>query len=606
MEVHPGWVIAATCCVILVIRVWKRRAALARPSPCWNMDIRDGPTGTEFGGAQVFDCMGVQSARCYHALPLAEQLADGATLSVDGEQRPCLDDTFGNEQCGIATPYLIPQVAKSCLHNGVVGITNRVVAKIPVPDPEFIASFRAWVGDNVERLLGPPGAAKRCSFWLWARRYTLARQAQLWAALMEYWAGIPVMHYVLRIRAFLKRENIVKDEPSEPRVIMPRHDVYVAALGPPMLAISNYLAYAWGGKIKKGYPESERFDADVFEPLSIVTYASGYSRDQVGDWFDRSIAYVSDYGEPLAICSDFKRFDMSISTPLLQTALECDIHMGEFDAREAGLMRSQQWTYGTFAGHKKTGSLVWESVGGRHSGDVNTSNDNTLLNGLVLIHTLEQVFEGDPLELPVRAILLGDDIYMLLPRCMAWTLIAVLKDRYLKYGLRAKARLCAPREGDFCSSLFVPTARGTLLAPLPGRLLAKTFWSTHPLGERKKLGWVKGVIASVEPMCTVWPWVTELLHVMRRHIPSGTAVWKPRSNRKKGAIHFNSHGDRRFDRFTAEFVYWRYNLTRSEIQDFVEWVRSQDLAVDATVAHPLLKKVHEVDFGPSPAESPGD
>lgn len=91
-------------------------------------------------------------------------------------------------------------------------------------------------------------------------------------------------------------------------------------------------------------------------------------------------------------------------------------------------------------------------------------------NSIITINTNLHIFGENLKALLVK----GDDSVTYLKKALADPSLIV--KQFLDNGLVIKLRQVDKFEVEFCSSIFLPCAEGSVLVPKPGKLMAKTFW----------------------------------------------------------------------------------------------------------------------------------
>jgi hypothetical protein len=287
------------------------------------------------------------------------------------------------------------------------------------------------------------------------------------------------------MKSFVKREKAVwvagcytfKRDPV-PRLIQGRSVDVKVATGP--------FTWAYGKSLCKLYAA----DTDY-------VYASGVSAEDLGKVLERHPDQGPNGYNWVAF--DCKRWDSTVGpSPTLclwREYKKCgapkncidtfrDRHKRRFGKTRSGI------TYSRFAQVS--------------SGDGDTSAGNTRIH-LVMLENCGAV---------KAAIVHGDD------SCVYTNDVEAVSHHYRVGGFNP----VPSQDFDFCSALFWPTEDGLVLGPKIGRLLAKTFTSTHHFSPSKHLEWLRGVCLGLDVSCSYIPILRALIPRLL-HLCGDGKVW---------------------------------------------------------------------------------
>lgn len=550
-----------------------------------NYSVLNGPTGV---GPEMI-CVAPPPPECVPKICLGElrQLKEmDETCTCRGEVTTCTHDKKdGLHLYGPATAYLIPQIAKGCACNEYIGVRNRVVFKKPNEATRgMLERLNSFFESTKRTVFGDQ--KRKCEImtdqgWL---KYVPSKKREM------YKEGMSQLHkgkdVDYKIKAFIKQEAILKNEPFDPRIIQGRDVVYNCVIGPTILTASKILSASWSV-----FNNRCKYVYDEFA-FPVATYASGYTRNKLGLWHQRSMEFLTAFSSDIVVYeNDFSRWDRTVCSELIELEFKVYKWFFKLPAKVQRGLKAQLKNLG-YTRH----GVKYTSEGTRKSGDQNTSVGNTILNALIhLFIFCEASGITDPSKLPIRSIFLGDDGYILCDRKLAAKALKISKQIYLELGLKAKARIAELHEAEFCSSIFVPVNGTYILAPKPGRILCKTFYSRKKLNFKKQQQWVKGICQGFLGDVSVFPWLVVLF---RSILARTTHVKAWRDPDKFHQYTFRSESVVKADWESVDYLCRRYSISVSDLKEVTNWIANHVIDYNSYIAHPILASIHEVDVGP--------
>jgi len=399
---------------------------------------------------------------------------------------------------GIVSTVSPPIVPENSAHSSLSAIVGRILKLQGCKTEDFDwIQFKAWelYWDRHILKLFPsmqPGEMADTLFHVWNARFPAHQQKRhLVAYRIVLSEGLSKSDN--SVGMFVKVEGNSKSTTDEvpsftPRAIQSRKAAHNVETGPHMHAFSRLMKHDWNPRRKYG-----------------LVYSSGLTAEQIGGYFDDSFRLIE---EPECIEGDYERYDASVHGKKLKKEAKVHQTLSRNPNIEKALLRSI-----FTVGYDKFGNK-FASDGERHSGDSNTSNGNTLNQGMdvVFCAAVQQVprpeFTGTGLDLErqirawvltmpdpeqvfektqLRALLLGDDSLLLFKKGTIDVTKFTLSLRGLGHELEAKKyqgehdiRLYA----TFCSARFYPVQasgqRKVILAPPIGRVMARAGYFTNP------------------------------------------------------------------------------------------------------------------------------
>jgi len=512
-------------------------------------------------------------------------LRDGALLFNKREAELC-KPKFGNVLYGPGVIGYAPIVARSCYHNEMVALRNRVLMKVLSVDEATNAHFIKFVRMSRFLCLDHPDYNFYdidVNFDAWINRFPRNKRDRLRRALANVTNGDNRPSDDFLAKAFVKRENTFKSTPYghqlfDPRLIQGRSDAYQVQVGPWIWSVSKMLAARWG-------PKSPY--VNVHCPITLkrktfrMVYAAGCSAEMLGDCVtcflldldcdglvmvmgDDSYVLLRTAGYLMCLWIDCKRWDAHYQKQAIQLELSFYATI-QAPRRVQQLLKEQLNTRGVTA-H----GLAYNVEGVRGSGDPNTSLGNSGRNGQQTVYSIlhsDMLLLGKDAVEPCAEILrrLGFD-----PE-MHWSTSVF--------------------DGDFCSGLFWPlTEDGRdiyVFGPKVGRIVLKTFWCTSH--DQELYTWVKGVAVGLEKDVAHVPVARALIgRVLQLTRDAG---WAPSLS-----LDARIHAERAHvaTTLTYEAFQSRYGLSYDQIVNLEEYI--YQLPLVCRWWHPFLQQIIDVDI----------
>jgi len=153
-----------------------------------------------------------------------------------------------------------------------------------------------------------------------------------------------------------------------------------------------------------------------------------------------------------------------------------------------------------------------------------------------------------------------------------------------------KLRSVSSTEVEFCSSLFIPTANGTVLVPKPGKLLAKTFWckNLHYNGKQIQqqfasiLKGMSNTMSGIPGFCGLYN-----NQLYREWFPLVEAHYEQYNEYANTLVVYNED--------TVVYLLERYGLTLSQLDDlFLELSSGFPVRLSSAASQAMIEK----DWGP--------
>jgi len=371
-------------------------------------------------------------------------------------------------QCvGIIFAPCVPYSYCSNWHNELAFLRLRILRAVDPPAPGAYDRFMSWL-DRCFVSLFPnspatlPAVDQVAELRVWAMKFPAATRALLFLAADEYAAGNYVnWHRVYRHSAFVKREKSHKD--GKPRGIQAAHALLNALNGPHTARFSRQMRASW--------------TVDHF-----VTYAPGLNGCQIGAWADSRRHLLQVFPE------DYALFDTTMSEEAQSAALYVAFRF-RADPDYLQRVKDNFSTYGrTASGGSYVGKIDVKS------GDTTTTDFNTVDNGLLKVYVFApEAAPAPPYSQRFAAIVGGDDsLTLTLPGSPPPDLAI---ERSLGFQPEYEPA-CGIDDASFLSAFFVPACVDgvpqTVLAPKPGRILARFGWMNIPPQPRRYLDYVRG------------------------------------------------------------------------------------------------------------------
>jgi hypothetical protein len=114
----------------------------------------------------------------------------------------------------------------------------------------------------------------------------------------------------------------------------------------------------------------------------------------------------------------------------------------------------------------------------RKSGKRNTTGGNSVLNGTAQLYLGCKALDctvDELCDMPIRMIILGDDVYTITTQSIADKMLA--SKALSSIGWDVKKEVVPLHKGTFCSAVWMPSSIGTILTGLPARIMVRGFGS---------------------------------------------------------------------------------------------------------------------------------
>jgi hypothetical protein len=418
-------------------------------------------------------------------------------------------------------------------NNARRAVVNRALTTPLEPDPDFMDIFE----DEFFRLF-PPRHIERCSFddWVKGARYPRRTVDRLKRAYDALDVTSPSKGSYAR-QCFVKVEPLSLAQIDDLAEKDPR---LIASLNDSLMCVANPAIRMYGVALKNEWRIGKR-----------VVYAAGQPVETLGDFVEHALDQSVPPGKHLVwFEGDTHRFDSAVSTPLLKIQHRmyraCGMtRPGIVDPHLTGYMhhffRSQLKSYN----YMKAGGEFTVN-GTRRSGDPDTSAGNTGFTG-----TTVSLAIGDNHG---SVLAMGDDFFgwVFLDEKQEDAFEQRLVDTFARIGFRTAVKLSDHwADLEFCSSRFIRAVSGDstriILAPKPGRLLAKMFWvKGQPIdtstnrGRARMLKHVRGVALGLKSVGMALPFIRPYLQAVLRYTRGIEAEpdYYPAGFRFKAARHY--------------------------------------------------------------------
>ncbi len=341
---------------------------------------------------------------------------------------------------------------RNCDHNALVGLRNRVLARVPPPSRRGVRALRAQAW-RVCKLLPTitPWELERV-----VAGYTGAKRRAYEIALARLLAQGVDKHHA-KVTAFVKVEKLFEvREPKDPRIIQFRDRVYCLALGAYIKPIEHAL-----------YRLRGRGGGDGLPPTRVI--AKGMNQRQRAELLWRK---WEAFDEPVALAWDMKRFDMHVSRELL--TLEHFVYTRMCpDKRLKKLLSWQLRNKG--ATHNR--AIKYRVTGRRMSGDANTASGNCI----TMVLMVSTALRGLKYELLDD----GDDCVVIV-ECSDLGAVQQRMAQFLEFGMEVTedGRAYEFEHIDFCQCRPVLLRHGVwFMVRKPSRVLQGCLTGTRYLGD---------------------------------------------------------------------------------------------------------------------------
>jgi hypothetical protein len=492
------------------------------------------------------------------------------------------------------------RVSSNCAHTEAHVLTNRqlfdnsIYTKSALDDVCF-SDYNDMIDNYSEIIFGEKFFREQMPIEKWFDSIKDATKRK--AASDAYYGGIFNVKKHLQTKAFIKTEIILgkskndsvlygEDDQYTARLIQGHHPESNVRIGPYCYSISKFLKDWWNYK-------------NVNFPT--ITYASGMNREQIGAWFDDSYQFVSQFGAVYAYESDFSKFDKHHTRAHLKSQYKFFGHILTTPDSVASAMASNILKFG----YMPKGTF-YSIDGTRDSGGQDTTSGNSVVNGTSQIYLICKALNVTPAQLhslPIRMIILGDDVYCLTTKAIAELLLNNIALSSL--GWDVKKSIGPVYTKTFCSSVFMPSTIGSILTGLPSRIIAKVFGSTKKLKPEQGRYYCNQICQGLLAENRHNPIINGLL--LKLLSLTGDSV-ETITNRERKYVNRHLFKIREY-RFNCDaqlvgpvpainqFYFDRYGITELEIDDWLQYVSNIPHYM-VGLEHPVLAKLLAVDIEP--------
>lgn len=331
----------------------------------------------------------------------------------------------------------------SCYCNEMVSLRNRVLMRVPEPDPTFVRHMRRvahrvgdWIGTRSVPMDGE-----------WIEKYTGRKRTMYENAKMDLWFN-PFNKSDRFIKSFIKAEKISNVE-KDPRMIQARNPRFNLELGNYLKPLEHSLYRLRGSRML----------AKLLPPGRVV--AKGMDNINRARVIKEKFArFVS----PLCLGLDASRFDAHVSQQLLTIEHSVYLRVWRGDRKLQRLLSLQLVNHGW-----TSNGIRYKCPGGRMSGDMNTALGNCILMVCMIATAMKLLgFKTTQWDMLCD----GDDALVIIdshdPRR---ELIPLMLER-AGMVMKIEGLATSPYEVEFCQSRMVNTAEGPKMVRDPVKVLS--------------------------------------------------------------------------------------------------------------------------------------
>jgi hypothetical protein len=355
---------------------------------------------------------------------------------------------------GLQPDWVMPVKPRACVHNEYTAIMCRIVER-GNQSAEYVFDAAYQAARQTFRDLLPE---EQLRVRVWLHRFPANRRDHLRKMLD---AGMPVDLTTRRdgrVRMLVKVEKTLKPPPFATRAIQAMSEAFQVLTGPPVLALEKTLAQQWDGVWRDGHA---------------ILFASGRDSVAMGAWHDEMRAHFDD---PAAFEVDVSHADShhGASSMALRLRLYADLGLDDGIAER---MAACDYCAGT-SRHGLHYFVLWRLASGK--------SETKLFNGLVFT----AISLVPLLSVRFAMAVCGDNEYVMLERSDLDRMLDLVTSALLEAGYETKHHKGDTDMVPFCSACFVPADGGSVLTVLPGRFLAKAFYTIK--GAADAVAWIKG------------------------------------------------------------------------------------------------------------------
>jgi hypothetical protein len=518
----------------------------------------------------------------------------------------------------------VPVLTSKCPCNAIKSLNHRALRERPLkPNSQRMKHFKKWCFKNMNNIFGPPDKLTLPDREDWLASIKQPGKRKLMEqGLEEMFHDMTLKHgfkHSHKIKAFMKMETLMQNEIKPARLIQGRSPQFNAQWGNFAKAVSARIKYNWTWlppeKIMN-LDYNNDFHRSILEELNskvrnwvpFMTYASGYTPDKIGQWFDKALDYAKLFDHDVVfIETDFSKYDMSQNNTMEEIVLAVMCHLVCVDQPVLEALKTVARTEGTMQGFDIKFFLdpIWHM---RKSGDQHTSVGNSILTGLMFMYVACCVLKCEFSQLgqhPLMSTVLGDDTATVTTRKLAKVIVRESAIIYKEMGISTKTFIKELHEGTFCSSYFVPCCdssgnRTHVLTKKIGRVLGKTFYSTKQLGPKKQKGYARGIaeglkhdyghIPFMNMMMDSIIWHNRHYKVWKKKRRSEYDEWKHVSQAIYPSIE------------TYEWFEKMYGISSDDLEELEVWLASNYDGGVGQIDHAVLHQIFRIDNGYGLAE----
>lgn len=354
----------------------------------------------------------------------------------------------------------VPMMPRRCDHNFMACIQHKLLAETPenvkfdIPIPSFFYDMAR----RMEELIP-------LSFDQWVSRFPSSKEKKL----REEWEALEdevVDSNINDTNLFLKAEFYPEIKPPRP----------IGASN----VLLNFLVGRW--LVPLGEAIQALTPNNVMIPIHSDSLEIGH--------------FASKYMHFLKCMCDFGQFDSTQREEALQLIVSVFRLLGvPADVCDLMLLDCERISVSTRKGHR------FVCKGFRVSGRSETLLGNCILTICIFSHIVKDY---------IAMLGKGDDVVLFLPHHYISKIDSVV-DKIHSYGFISKFKVCDEYDLEFCSSYFIPTARGLMLTPKPGKILAKTLWTKNTnLKEHEQMAQFAGIVKGMANNFFYLPFIENL------------------------------------------------------------------------------------------------
>jgi hypothetical protein len=506
-------------------------------------------------------------------------------------------------------------------------LDNRVYHERPPHDKQYLLKFKKWVHDNlpnifpIQQLLIMPDYRVN-----WMEKYSGKKKRAILKAYDKFLSSPPTSskdfkRYHAVIQMFAKEEVLPKDDIRSVRAIQSRDDIYNVAWSAPIQKVSDTLKKLWNAnnKIPCGFGE-ERCQ---------FNFAAGHNRLSAGQVHETySQAAQQNFQDPVVVCTDFSKYDMTVNEILLDIEMMCYKFIIFIDFIAQSIFDHHVYDS---KGHCNEYFFQLLKQFMLHTGDIITCVGNTIRTMLMLSFQMVEIQNKHHQDLerkwPANLVNPIEEYHMMMdyipmPRINNLRISAFLNalgddgERYTsmqiakliekddtlsRLGMVVKTKITSLDQAEFCSSKYFPTSIGPILIPKLTRTLCKTFIDIHPIGHNKIMGYARAIAQGMMFDYYNYP----IMRIILRHIlrtTRGYKRWLP-PNYKQGFRHTPCSWSLTED--SIEWFVTEYGVAWEDVLKFEAELEAELASINSPIFgldHPILRQMFKIDNGFLPEE----